>query len=340
MNKDQLTRWTDTIQYLNDNFPLAAPRIGDHINTIVVGGARTAMSEQLALGNMRGVHQKTNANKAVRHALRGLLLCQRVYFSDLWSKQNFVGFADAVALTSLDANWKTSSLNTWGMRSLQNILDAIAMFATVPNSTAQDVSDTARLGPPTGLAPAIAGNLNVARSTFQVTGAAETCYRGVLGWLLKSGVVSFRWFMQNAAPTGKASLDVLFGDGEEVWPSNVNFTDLSVLPAVEAGYVVHMWNENMGEGPGWNGHWVISNGDGTFCGVNNGLVAAGGGRVQVLKHYSNDGTLRSQFEGYGGNEKEEVAGANGFLIIRDKQPVVVTRGKMVKFNPLTLPGRM
>lgn len=90
MNKDQLTRWNDTIGYLNTKFPLAVPKIGDHINTIVGVALRATISQQLALGSTNGVHPNTNANKNARHALRALLLCQRVYFSDLWAKQNFV----------------------------------------------------------------------------------------------------------------------------------------------------------------------------------------------------------------------------------------------------------
>ncbi|MCV2355965.1 hypothetical protein LNV09_17625 [Paucibacter sp. B2R-40] len=340
MNKNKLTRWNDTIRYLNDSFPTAAPRIGDHINTIVSDNpTRESISEQLALGSANRVHKNTDANKNARHALRGLLLCQRIYFSEKWANSNFVGEPVAVPLSALDANWRTLSLNTWGMRSEASILDAIAMFATVPNVSASDVSVVAKLGPPTGLRPAIAGNLEACRSTFEVTGAAETCYRGVLGWLLKSGLVSFRWFMQNAAPTGEASLKALFGDGEVVWTSDQIFVDGSVLPDVEAGYIVHMWNENTGPA-GWNGHWVISNGDGTFCGVNNGEVKAGLGRVQVLKNYSNNGTLRSQFEGYGGYEMKEVKGSGGFLTLVEKTPREATKGKMVKFNPLNLPGRM
>jgi hypothetical protein len=339
MNKDDVKRWADTIDYLNDSFPQAAPRIGDHINTIILGARQVETSKLLALGSMKGVHKNTNANKNSRHALRGLLLCQRTYFSADWAKSNFVGQPAAVYLTALDPNWKTTSINTWGMRSEAQILDAISMFAINPNASAADVSRVAKLGAPTGLPPAIAGNLKAARSTFRVTGVAETCYRGVLGWLLKSGMVSLRWFMQNAAPNGKISLDELFGQGVEVWSPNVPFTDRSVLPAVEAGWVVHMWNENT-EAGGWNGHWVISNGDGTFCGVNNGLVAGGQGRIEVLQIYSNNGTLRSQFEGYGGNEMVEVRNDRGFLTRVEKDPRIATRGTMVKFNPLTLPNRM
>lgn len=335
MNKNDMTRWDDTIKYLNDNFPQAEPRIGDHINLIIIGVRRGEISKQLALGSMKGVHKKSNENKNVRQALRGLLLCQRIYFSDDWAKANFVGGKAPVFFTALDANWKELSLNIWGMRSEFHILDAISMFANDSNATAADVSRMAKLGAPTGEAPAIAGNLKAARSTFQVTGAAETCYRGVLGWLLKSGIVSFRWFMQNAAPTGQIALDELFVQGEEVWSPKVPFTDLSVLPEVEEGWVVHMWNENTGLA-GWNGHWVISNGDGTFCGVNNGEVVAGPGQIQVIKKYSNNGTLRGQFEGYGGNEMKEVAVGGGFLKLVEKMPLVATRGKMVKFNPLLL----
>jgi hypothetical protein len=336
-NKDATTRWTDTISYLNNKFPNAAPKIGDHINTIVTGGLRTTISNQLALGSTRGVHKNTTANRNVRHALRGLLLCQRVYFSNLWAKSTFVGGATYPDATLLDANWKTLSLNHWGMRDEASILSAIGMFATVQGATAQDVSTVAKLGPPTGAPPRIAGNLTVSRNNFPITGAAETCYRGVLAWLLKAGVVSFRWFMQNSAPSGKAALDDLFGDGEEVWPADRPFTDESVLPVIEEGFVVHIWMENSGPG-GWNGHWVISNGDGTICGVNNGEVNRQDERV--LKSYTNNGRLRTQFEGYGGYLTEEVMNERGFMDIRPKQPLQYARARMVKFNPLTLPGRM
>jgi hypothetical protein len=322
MIKTSSGRWTDTITYLNTNFPHANPRVGDHINTIVTGGLQTQISDQLSLGNNPNVHAANKANKDARHALRGLLLCQQVYFSDRWAKSTFVGGATA-ATSYLDPNWKTASLTKWGKQSEQSILSAIGMFAIVPGANAKKVSDEAKLGWPWAKTPRIAGNLNLSRNNFPLTGPSETCYRGVLAWLLKSGVVSFRWFMKNPEPSGSAALNQLFGDGVEVWSPDAPFKDDHVLPPVEAGFVVHMWDEDMGEA-GWNGHWVISNGDGTICGVNNGEVDRAD--EEVIKAYTNNGKLRSQFEGYGGLDTRRT----------DRY----SRAKMVKFDPLQLPGRM
>jgi len=282
------------------------------------------------------VHKANDANKNARHALRGLLLCQRVYFSDIWAKQTLVG--DQTAPWSyLSPTWKTESLSHWGKLPEQSILSGIAMFAIVPTARPEHVSDVAKVGWPWAKTPAIAGNLKLSRANFPLTGPSETCYRGVLAWLLQSGVVSFRWFMQNPSPTGSGPLKELFGDGEVVWDPAAPFKSDSVLPAVQKGFVIHLWDENTGKG-GWNGHWVISNGDGTVCGVNNGEVKKAD--ETVLKEYTNDGKLRSQFEGYGGLVMVEVPGDKGFLVLQVKTPQEYRKAKMVKFDPMTLPGRM
>ena len=112
------------------------------------------------------------------------------------------------------------------------------------------------------------------------------------------------------------------------------FTDKSVLPTVPKGYVIHMWMEDTGVG-GWNGHWLISNGDGTICGVNNGEV--NNGEEIVLKAYTNNGKLRSQFEGYAELVTEK-KNSRGFMdIIRTGK---AARARMVQFDPMTLKGRM
>ncbi|HET7929829.1 MAG TPA: hypothetical protein VFL63_00345 [Rhodanobacteraceae bacterium] len=332
MNKSNAARWTETINYLNTAFPNAVPKIGDHINTIVTL-TQDAISKEIALGSTPGVHKNTTANKPARNALRALLLCQRVYFSDLWAKMSMVGGATAHA-SYLPTNWKALSLGHWGMQTEASIREGIGMFATVAGATADDVSDVAKTGAPSGAPPPIAGNLTLSRNNFPLTGPSETCYRGVLAWLLKSGVVSLRWFMRNPGPTGEAALDELFGTGEAVWLPGRPFKDSSVLPTIPKGFVVHMWMEDSGTG-GWNGHWVISNGDGTICGVNNGEV--NNPPEVVIKAYTNSGKLRSQFEGYAELVKE-VRNERGFLDIVSTGKAA--RARMVKFDPLTLPGRM
>lgn len=332
MNKSDAARWTETINYLNTAFPNAVPRLGDHINTIVTT-TRNAISSEIALGSTHGVHKNTTANKPARNALRALLLCQRVYFSDLWAKMSMVGGA-TIHSSYLAPNWKAQSLMHWGMQNEVSIRAGIGMFTTVIGATADDVSDVAKTGAPSGTPPLIAGNLTLSRNNFPLTGPSETCYRGVLAWLLKSGVVSLRWFMRNPGPTGQAALDELFGDGEDVWLANQPFKDTSVLPVIPKGFVVHMWMEDSGSG-GWNGHWVISNGDGTICGVNNGEV--NNPPEVVIKAYTNSGKLQSQFEGYTELVKEQ-RNARGFMDIVSTGKAA--RARMVKFDPMTLPGRM
>lgn len=334
MNKTAAARWTEMIGYLNTHFAHDTPRLGDHINTIVIGAARDTISNEIALGSTAGVHKNTDANKPARNALRALLLCQRVYFSELWARRTFVGGATALS-SFLAPDWKARSLAHWGMKDERSIRSGIAMFATVPGADADGVSDVAKGdGPPTGSPPEIAGNLTLSRTNFPLTGAKETCYRGVLAWLLKAGVVSFRWFMQNSGPSGEAALNDLFGEGEDVWKADTPFTDKSVLPTIPKGFVIHMWMEDTGVG-GWNGHWVISNGDGTICGVNNGEV--NNGEEVVLKAYTNNGKLRSQFEGYAELVTEK-KNSRGFLdIIRTGK---AAKARMVQFDPMTLKGRM
>jgi len=335
MIKTAAARWTETINYLNNAFPSATPKIGNHINTIVTGNRRDAISNEIALGSAKGVHKNTTANKPARDALRALLLCQRVYFSELWAKRTFVGGTTALS-SYLAPIWKTQSLANWGMQSEANIRSAIGMFAPDPSATAEDVSDVAKTGAPTGTPPEIAGNLTLSRNHFPLSGANETCYRGVLAWLLKSGVISFRWFMQNSGPTGETALNELFGDGDEVWPRGTPFTDQSVLPTIPKGFILHMWMEESGAG-GWNGHWVISNGDGTICGVNNGEVNTKD--EVVIKAYTNTGKLRTQFEGYTELVKEVDDGkGKGHLKIVSTGKAATAR--LVKFDPMKLKNRM
>jgi hypothetical protein len=337
LQKTAAARWTEITEYLNKNFDHDNPKIGDHINKIVTDKkVRDKLSDEVALGSTKGVHDNTKENKPARNALRALLLCQRVYFSELWAKRTFVG-GETKLSTFLPNDWKAKSLAHWGKKTEAEILSAIAMFATVKGVNAAKVSDVAKTdGAPSGKDPQIAGNLTVSRANFPLTGAKETCYRGVLAWLLKAGVVSFRWFMQNSGPSGSKALGELFGDGEEVWDSNKAFTDQSTLPTIPKGFILHMYMEETKEA-GWNGHWVISNGDGTICGVNNGEVKKDD--ETVIKAYTKDGKLRSQFEGYTELVKEEDdgKGKGNLKIVRTGK---AAKAHLVKFDPMKLKNRM
>jgi hypothetical protein len=341
--KNWNTRWTDTINYLNLNFPCPGltDRLGAHIERTVPAGMRKSISTQLSLGKRTDgeddPHYAGNTNK--RHALRGLLLCQRVYFSTLWAKRtenrvDYVPNTDA-----LTPDWKIRSLAHWGNASEVDLLSAIGMFAPVADANRADLAAAAQAGPPDGSKNEIAGNVTLTRSRSCCIGAAETCYRGVLAWLLQSGIVSLRWFMTDTAPNGEEACNRLFGEGVDVWNKDTPFRNNSVLPLVGTGYILHMWTEQMGI-PGWNGHWVISNGDGTICGVNNGEIDT---RDEVvLKAYTRTATLRGQFEGYAGLDgymtKQVWEGARVREVPHD--PPKWAKSCLKRFDPLTLPGRL
>ena len=329
------TRWDETIDYLNRTFP--GRGLGDHINSVVTQNKiRESISKELSIGKNPGKDGEDDpsvkSTPDQRHALRGLLLCQRVYFSDLWAKKTFSPGNIVEDKWSLDLKtWKATSQKFWGGKSEKDIQQGIAMFLTNEKATLDSVVSSAKKSAPNGT-EVLPGNLTLSRSDKVIRGAAETCYNGIIAWLLHSGIVSLRWVMLDTSPNGEAACKRLFGDGKIVWDGNTPFEPESKLPVPKAGYICHMWVTESGVA-GWNGHWVISNGDGTICGVNNGEVDRDGERV--LKKYTNSGKLRTQFEGYGGpltkNDERGVPQRVG-----DK----FTHAFLVQFNPLKLPGRI
>lgn len=81
--------------------------------------------------------------------------------------------------------------------------------------------------------------------------------------------------MQDTSPNGSHSCAQLVGTGKAVWDGNTPFIiGTSVLPTVKLGHILHMWIDEP-QAADWNGHWVVSNGDGTICRVNNGEIKAG-----------------------------------------------------------------
>jgi hypothetical protein len=323
--KNADTRWQETINYLNAKFPCAGlpQKLGDHIGSIVrAGPTRTNISNELSLGfRSDGTDDAGYAGKTEkRHALRGLLLCQRVYYSNLWAKQSEDGQGlHVIPFHALKPNWKKESLNFWGMRPEIDILSGIGMFAPVQGATRQDLQTAAYAGAPNGAI--LPGNLTLSRTDQYTVGAGVTCYVGVQGWLVKSGLVSMRWLMSNAAPNKQVGCDLLFGPGVERWNGQFRPDQGDRVPQIGAGYVVHIWSP---QNYNWNGHWVITNGDGTICGVNNGEIHDV--IPPVLKHYTNHSTLQDQFAGYG----DQIS----------KDPPRWRTAVMAEIDPLQMPNRL
>lgn len=333
MAKDSIVRWDDTIAYLNNKTPF--DNLGDHINTVVPnGGARAGISDEISVD---AGAKSILSSKEKRRALRGLLLCQRVYYSNLWSKKTWSLGNYVKNDYSLPLNWKTDSLNYWKNKSEQEIIDGILMFVPVQNANRQDLVRVAKAGAPNGIkADFLPGNLFLSRRDQHAKGENVTCYNGVMAWLLLSGICSMRWFMLDVSLNGEESLDRQFGDGAVAWDGSKPFKSTSVTPTITAGHIVHMWKEESLAG-GWNGHWVVSNGDGTICGVNNGHSK----ELGVDKPYTNHSTLKLQWESYGGYLTKDVMNIKtGFLETEFIKPLKYARAWMKEYDPLQIPGMM
>jgi hypothetical protein len=298
------TRWKATIAYLDG--PFLSARLGTHIKSIVPHKLRQDISLELSLGSRPdGADDPAYAdNTDQRHALRALLLCQRVYYSALWAREG----PNTIPANALKADWKAKSLRYWANRSEAEIQDGIKMFAPVPGAKRSDLHLAAFAAAPNG--KNLDGNLKVSRRDNVTLGFGATCYVGVQGWLVRSGLVSLRWFMMNRNPSNQAACDLLFGPGREVWrgrfdPAQDQLAVRAVIANIQRGYIVHIWSP---QNYNWNGHWVVTNGDGTICGVNNGVFLASKAEKgrDVRTDYTNHSTLYEQFTGYGGALDKDV----------------------------------
>lgn len=308
--KSATTRWSDTINYLNQNFN----NLGQHINGVVAAGKkRENISKELSLGSRSDGKDDPQYQTATdqRIALRALLLCQRVYFgSDTWCKSS-TDDNDGLSIPysgCLPVDWKRTSLTYWGQKSQAAINEGIKMFLNSSAATKDDLQTVAFDGQWFSSEPEYL--LKMSRTdAVEKEKTITTCYMGIQGWLLLSKVVSLRWVMKNVIPTKKNGCNHLFGVGNEVWRAKLTDSDIpkvrQIISAIDKGSIVHIWSP---DNYNWNGHWVITNGDdtnndgGTICGVNNGEIKADiaeRGKL-VKKPFTNHSTLFEQFWCYGG----------------------------------------
>ncbi len=321
--KDWQSRWNDTIAYLNT--AASTRRLGDEIEAVVTNqDKRKSISKELSLGSRPDGEDDAGyaGNTDQRHALRALLMCQRVYFGgDTWARVSEAYGANPGVVqddSGLVLNWKTHSLNHWRTKSKAQIHQGIRMFEIVDGVTGDDLAEAAQ-NRPNGVA--LPGNLTLSRDTQAVIGFGVICYVGVQGWLVRSGLVSMRWFMRNSSPNGEIGCDGLFGKGVRVWEGPIAGNDEAqvqrICANVARGSIVHIWSP---DNYNWNGHWVVANGDGTICGVNNGEIPA----RNIRKDYTNKSTLYEQFRGY--SNAYEHQGAQR-----------TTTAIMSVINPMTMP---
>jgi hypothetical protein len=338
------------VEYLDAHFPASGvpgcqQALGTHALAQIPNKSRKKVSEDLSL--KAGDPQSPDKRKA----LRALLLCQRVYFSDWWggrTKNEVWAKFDAILA---NPGWKRMSLAHWKGRSEKEIREGIAMFWPVQAATRVLFAAAGRRGPPNGVG-SIGANVTLSRSDTLCVGEVSTCYNGVTAWLLMSGVVSLRWYMKDTSPAGKNSCDQLFGVGVETWDSSTQYLPTDNPPDVDEGKIIHMYAE---QNNNWNGHWVVCNGDdpATICGVNNAHMdddLYGDDDVHhqgvgvVLKDYTRKATLHRQFLAYNGeltylDRRDQTLSENEMPRLKYDPPRYMT-AHFIVIDPETMPTRM
>jgi hypothetical protein len=251
-----------------------------------------------------------------RRALRALLLCQRVYFSELWAQIHGNGGA-ARPQSYLSSNWKADSLRHWNNQPIDEIHKGITTFC-VTRTDAPSVAKAAEAGPPDPQAPI--PDLTLTRDRQRFPGTPSGCYQSVMGWLFKSGLVSYRWYMKHQIANNKASLRAAFGEGREIWSADQPFSLRGhvFLPRVPRGHIVHLY----APGNRWLGHWLVSLGGGRACGCNNDTEAGA-----VERRYSSSCSLDKQFY-------------FGYKQPLPHDPSRLERGIADVFDPFLIPNRL
>ena len=255
--KSGQSRIDDAVAYI---FQMGRQELAHHLLATALTGDASAIGKELSLGSRAdGTDDpQYGSNTSKRQALRALLLCQRVYFSELWAQAILSGGVRQSA-SFLPLDWKQQSLTHWGPLTEQQIIQGILCFCAT-ESTANRLADAADAAP-MGNQP----DVTLTRTKAPFPGLVS-CYGAVMGWLLKSGLASFRWYMRNSGANNAGSLREAFGQATVIWPGNRPFTAKDNLQTVPRGHIVHLYVDNPLR---WNGHWLVSLGDGRARACNN-----------------------------------------------------------------------
>lgn len=303
------TRIQDALDYLTNS---GFANLANDLQTLLAQqspSARVTIAKELSLGSRNDDKDEPAyaGNTQQRQAVRALLLCQRVYFSTLWAP-----------VERRPANWKSTSFAYWRDKTEIDVQAGISTF-TAPSSLARDAADVAEANSNNEFGYY---NLSLSRASpnFPIN---DICYTAVMSWLFRSGLVSYRWMLKHLVPSNENQLRVAFGDGQVIWAPGETFEDGDSLQFVPKGHIVHLFMP-----PNFNGHWMISNGDGTATGCNNDEE---GGAVNRI--YSTSCNLDAQFRlGFAWLYYDGATSLK--LDVPKKMP-----GKAVVIDPTLIPGR-
>ena len=225
--KSGQSRFDDAIKYIHG---IGKSSLAQHIiDTVREGnGSQSRIGKELSLGSR--VDDEDDPQYAgtteQRRALRALLLCQRVYFSELWA--NFIGHGGVRSLASfLAPDWKTTSLTFWGPRTEQQVIEGILTFSVTTANVAELAAAANRIPNRYANTPV----LTLTRGEPDFPGLTS-CYGSVMTWLFKSGLASYRWYMRNSGANNKQSLRETFGPARIIWRGDQPFTSARLYSPV------------------------------------------------------------------------------------------------------------
>lgn len=280
MSKTGHPRIDDAVTYLkNKGLPWLASKAASTL--LAAPNAIATVGEEISL-------KKSYGGMVQEQALRSLLLCQRVFLSDLSLRPLFMG-GMRIPQSALPQDWVNQSLTHWGGKSEAAIYEGIKTFS-VRKRTADRAADVA------GKMPTKTNNFPLLTLTRQMNpfpiATTLSCYGSVMLWLFQSGIVSYKWYLNNNGACDKANLTDVFALNNQnvtkvLWTANKLFGDKDTLGNIPRGHVVHLYVDNPLR---WNGHWLISNGDSSACACNNDTE---NGRVP--NQYCNNASLDKQF---------------------------------------------
>jgi hypothetical protein len=273
MNKSPLIRLSDSINYIQENI---STDLANQVRKLIAG-------KEPEIGALLHLCQKKIKGIEKRRALRSLLLCQYVYYSAQWVKMT--GRISTLSpVNYLSSDWKESSICYWASQSELEIREGLRAYIV----TSSDIADAANAANRWVQSDVKKYNfISAPRQKFSGM-YNQICYVGVMVWLFNSGLVSLPWLLRFSNANRQVSLTQAFGPGMATYYSAEAISNNS-FSTVPRGYIVHIY-KNVSC---WNGHWMISQGNGMAVGVNNNDESP-----PVSRTYCNHLSIKKQLMGY------------------------------------------
>jgi hypothetical protein len=252
--KNRATRLTETINYLRG----IDAEVGNQVAQLLQGAGeprRNEVIDQISLSGQTPwfANGRDNNTDTQRDALRALLLCQRVYLSNLWSPA-----MGAMPTAPNNGLWPQVSFGHWRFKPETEIRNGIRMYTRMNHRSKEVLARAAAIRSDN------ADNYFTAQRSGGAPPSGNSCYDQISHWLLHAGYVSLRWIAK-FRPNG--FIYTAFGTGQ-TWISKA-----AAVPAtpfqIEKGLIVRMYTERR---PG--GHFMLSAGNGFAWGYNNSPMVA------------------------------------------------------------------